>query len=66
LAYISPFPVNDSLILVADAGVVKQIVNDRVLFSKPLERYKTIEVYGKVNLPILIHKHFVHLLSHRT
>jgi len=47
LALISPFPRNDSVIWVSDVGVVKQIVNDRVLFPKPLERYQAINVYGR-------------------
>ena len=48
LAFVAPLPRNESVIWVSDANIIKQIVNDRVLFPKPLERYRTIEVYGKV------------------
>jgi len=49
LALISPFPSNDSVIWVSDAGIIKQIVNDRVLFVKPLENYiyKVMSSYGR-------------------
>jgi hypothetical protein len=47
--------VNDSVLWVADARIVKQVVNDRLVFRKPVELYNSIEVYGKVDLITLRH-----------
>jgi len=49
LALVAPLPKNDSVIWAADAGIIKQMVNDRVLFPKPLEVYEAINFYGRVS-----------------
>lgn len=48
VANIALIPKVESVVWISDASIIKQIVNDKVAFPKPVERYQAIKVFGPV------------------
>jgi hypothetical protein len=42
------FPPGSSTVFVGDGEVIRDIVNDRIKFPKPMEPYKTLQFFGLV------------------
>jgi hypothetical protein len=46
---VAAFPTGNLTAFIGDAEVIKEIVNDRTRFPKPLEPYGVLQVYGLVS-----------------